>query len=264
MMRTSEPPHSAKPSRKWANRYFIWLTQSEPRRRRSHPAAPENDAQIIGRHRHGLRQRQTVTPRQSRHVGEVAHAPSRVLPAQPGVELEVARRGMAAVDPVRAIEIENAAGRQHALGAGKKAFARRPRRDVDHVDADERVGARDRPFLRHHIERKRRQKVRGAGGRAVRGDARQHPRIDIGRLPGHTRQPLGKVGGMLAAAARYFEYKPLRRQHAAQHIEDRLAVTRHMRMIEPRIGGFRHPRLPAFPALRTRFEPLSASCRSRP
>ncbi len=46
---------------------------------------------------------------------------------------------------------------------------------------------------------------------------------------------------MLAAAARYFEYKPLRRQHAAQHLEDRLAVARHMRMIEPRIGGFRHP-----------------------
>src|SRR5208282_3717375 len=78
--------------------------------------APKNDAQIIGRHRHRLRERKAVTRGQSRHVGEVAHAPRRVLRSQPGVEVLVARCGVTAVDPVRTVEINDTAGSQDASG----------------------------------------------------------------------------------------------------------------------------------------------------
>ena len=60
--------------------------------------------------------------RQIRYVGEIAHAPERILRAQAGVEIPIARRGVTAVDLVGTVEIEEA--------AVARACARRRRRGL--------------------------------------------------------------------------------------------------------------------------------------
>ena len=87
----------------------------------------------------------------------------------------------------------------------------------------------------------RRQQVGDAGGGAVRGDALEHFGIGVGRLPAQAGQIAGKVSRVLAAAAGDFEHQALRRQHAAQNFEDRLAVARDVGEIEAPIGCFGHP-----------------------
>ena len=48
---------------------------------------------------------------------------------------------------------------------------------------------------------------------------------------------------MLAAAAGYFEHQSFGRQDAPQHIEDRIAITDDMRIMNARIGCFSHHEL---------------------
>ena len=72
--------------------------------------ATENGAYIVCRHRDPLSQMKTVTPGERRHVAEVAYSPLGVLRLKPVVEILVARSGMSTVDPVRSVEIEDAAG----------------------------------------------------------------------------------------------------------------------------------------------------------
>ena len=129
---------------------------------------------------------------------------------------------------------------------------------MDHVAADHRVGAFDRPLLRGHVKMQRRQQVGDAGGGAMRGDAFEHFGIGIGRLPAQVGQVFRKIGPMLAAAAGDFEHQPLARQHVFQNFEDRLAVARDVREIEALVGCFGHPDLLSFTMIGVGLDRLDA------
>jgi len=93
-----------------------------------------------------------VTLSQIRDLSDVPYAPLSVLRSQPSIEIFVALGGVTTVDLVRTIEVENAARPEGALCASHEALANRPRRDVDHVDAHQRIGALNRPLLRRRIK----------------------------------------------------------------------------------------------------------------
>ena len=98
------------------------------------------------------------------------------------------------------------------------------RRDVDHVDAYQRIGALNRPLLRHCVKPQLGKQVRGISRRSMRRDTRKRARIRVCRLPQESGQHFRKVGCMLPAPAGYFKNQSLRRQYAPQHFKDRLAV----------------------------------------
>lgn len=152
----------------------------------------------------------------------------------------IAWRGVATVDLERSIEKQHAAGAKHARRAGDEPFGRGPWRDVNHVAARHHIGALDRPALRRHVEHKRRQEVGRVGCVTIGTDAGQRVGIGIGRLPEDGRQSFGKIDRMLAAAAGNFEHQPARRQDAAQHVEDRIAVADHVRIGNAGVGRFGH------------------------
>ena len=203
-------------------------------------AFPKDQAEIVGRHRHGLGQRKAVTGRERHHIVKLADAPGGILGLQPFVERLVGRRGVPAADLVGTVEIKEAAGPQDTRGTGDQTLTDCPRRDVYHVAADHGVDALDWPLRCRHVETKRREQVRQTGIGAVRGGAGQRLRIRITRLPAELRQLRRKIGDMLARAARDFEHQPRRRQHAAEHVEDGIAIARNMRTILARIGILGH------------------------
>src|SRR5436305_1587123 len=69
-------------------------------------------------------------------LGDVAHAPFRILAAQALVERGVARRVVLAVALERAVEEQPAIGGKVSCRAGEQPFRHRPRRDVDDVGAE--------------------------------------------------------------------------------------------------------------------------------
>ena len=107
---------------------------------------------------------------------------------------------------------------------------------MDHVDAHQRIGALNRPLLRHRVKPEWGKQVRGISRRSMRGDTRKCAGIEVCRLPQESGQPFRKVGGMLAAPAGYFKYQSPRWQHAPQHFEDRLAVASDVRIVQAWIG----------------------------
>ena len=156
----------------------------------------------------------SVTLRQGRDLGEVSYAPLSVLRSQPSVELFVALGGVTTVDLVRTVEVENATCPESALCAGHQALAGCPRRNVDHVDAYQRIGALNRPLFRHSVKPERGKQVRSIGCRSMGGDTCKGARIGVCRLPQLSWQHLCKVGDVLAAAAGQFENQSARWQHA--------------------------------------------------
>ncbi len=132
--------------------------------------------------------------------------------------------------PVRAVEEQQPARRQHARGAAHEPDGRGPRRDVDHVDAHDDVGARDRPGVGGGVERQCRQNVRQPRRGGPRIDAGARLRIGVARLKHDLRtgEPR-KVHRVLARSARHLEHQSAGRQLGAQHGPDRIAIARRRR-----------------------------------
>ena len=100
--------------------------------------------------------------------------------------------------------------------------------------------------MRRHVEMQRRQlRIRQINIGTVRGDTCQRRCIGIARLPRQRRKLFGEIGGVLAAATSAISRTspPRRRQHAPQHLKDRVAVARDMRTIKARIGYGGHPEI---------------------
>jgi len=82
-----------------------------------------------------------------------SHArPRRIAGAKVGVEAEIVLGRVGAVFTKWTVEIERATGGKYPRGARHQSFAGRPGRDVDHVDADDRIGIRYRPFAGRGIQ----------------------------------------------------------------------------------------------------------------
>ena len=104
----------------------------------------------------------------------------------------------------------------------------------------QRIGVSDGPLLRRGVEAQRRQQIGHTGSGAVRRSAGKRVGIDVRRLPGNIGQRLGEERRVFAAAARDFNHKTRGRQHALEHTENRPAIAGDVRVVEPRIGYFRH------------------------
>jgi ribosome-associated heat shock protein Hsp15 len=125
---------------------------------------PKNEHMIV--RRHGLQQRALKAVGGGRlvQIHDVAHAPGGIARPQRCIEHFIAFRLIVAVDAIGAVGDEPAVGRQQRGGAGKQRQRRVPWRDMDHVDADNRVGVRHGPWLLHHIQPPRLGEIRQAGG----------------------------------------------------------------------------------------------------
>jgi hypothetical protein len=156
-------------------------------------------------------------------IAHVAHAPPRIAIAQRAIEGLVRRGGDAAL-AIGPVEEQHAAGRQRPRRAREQGERDLPRRDVDHVDADDRVGLGHRPRRRGDVEGDRRREVRQARLGPPRRDARERGRIRIARLPAQRREAAGHVHRVLARAARDLEDQAARRQVAREDLADRLPV----------------------------------------
>ncbi len=123
---------------------------------------------------------------------------------------------LTALAPQRSVEEQHAAVRQHARRAVDQRLRRRPRRDVDHVDAEYRVGARDRPG-QADVERERFAHIGQCFGLRPGADRAIKRRIGLARLPCEVRQRGGEMRDVLPGAARDLQHEPGRRQGASQH-----------------------------------------------
>ena len=198
------------------------------------PAPPEHEREVVCGHLDDLRRREADGGRDALEVVDVAHAPARVLAAKALVEALVAGRRVLAAALERAVHIKEARRRQHARRAAEQRLGRRPGRDVDHVDVEDRVGVGDGPGLALDVEEQRRRDVLGA--RAPRRDAREVGRRRVRWLPAEGGQRAREDGHVLARAAGDLEDQAGRREHAAQHLENRLAVALGGRRVKAALG----------------------------
>ena len=143
----------------------------------------------------------------------------------------VARRGVGAAALERTVDEQAAAVAQEAAGAGEQILRHRPRRNVQHVDAQhggERPAAplaRPRPVRIGKIDALRRAQVRKPRLRAPGGDAGKMRVVEIARPPGQLRRAAGEFDGVLAgAAAEFQDVAALPRQKARQRRPDRLVI----------------------------------------
>jgi len=177
-------------------------------------------------------------------VGDVAHAPFRVLPAQAFVERRVARRVVLPVAFERAVEKQPAAGGEMPARAGEQAFGDRPRRDVDDVGAEYRNeghGQTERgqaPVVMAGVEADRRFHIAEFRMRAPRRDAAQMIVVEVGRPPGD-RRPLARKGdGVLTGAAADLQHVAgAVQQKCAEHRRNRRVIAVERRGVDPAVVG---------------------------
>ena len=140
------------------------------------------------------------------------------------VEGLVARRRVPPLALEGAVEEQDAARREHTRRAVDETDGSFPGRDVDHVAAEDDVGAGDGPGLGGGVERERGANVREPGSGRPGVGAGASARVRVARLKDHLRPArAGKVRGVLARAARHLEHQALRRQVALQHGPDRVS-----------------------------------------
>jgi hypothetical protein len=96
---------------------------------------------------------------------------------------------------------------------------------MDHVDVDDRIRPRHRPFVgRGRVERQRRQQVRQSDLGPPGFDAGKRLGRGIGGLPLQAGQGGGVVDGMLAGAGGDLQHEAAIGQTGFQHRKDRVAV----------------------------------------
>ena len=123
-----------------------------------------------------------------------------------------------------AVVVEGGSGCEHATGAAHESFCRRPRRDVQHVDADDRVGGSHRPVCPGDVEFDRVQDVVGVSVSHPRADARERFGGSIRRLPQRVGKPWGEVHGVLAGPAGDLEDPAGGWQHSFEYRQDVVTI----------------------------------------
>lgn len=169
-------------------------------------------AQRVGRHGDLLNEVQALLGRNGKDGSEVTHTPGRIASTQICVELRVARGRVRAIDPEGAIKIQQAAFLKQAAGACHEALRRRPGRDVNHVDAHDRVRLRHRPSPSSDIKLDWCEEVRQTGHASMRDDAPEGSWVRFGWLPSQVRQSSGEAHHILVGAARHLENLAAARQ----------------------------------------------------
>ena len=127
----------------------------------------------------GLVEFEAALARRSGEILDPAQPPFGVAaPCRSRVEREIARRGLDRVPDPWAVEDQRRARAKQPRRAVEQAERRRPRADVNHVDAEHRIGAVDRPVGRRGIER--------SGGSNIRQRRRVTPGGDRSSASGWT------------------------------------------------------------------------------
>ena len=158
------------------------------------------------------------------NVSEIAHAPAGVLAAQPLVEAGVALRSVATLALERAVKEEHAGRRQELRRAAKKRLGRRPGRDVDHVDVQDRVGNGNRPGRALDVELHGGGDIVRAGGDRPGANAVQVGGRRVRRLPAQRRELAREERRVLPRPARDLQHQARRRKDATEDLEDGPAV----------------------------------------
>jgi hypothetical protein len=174
----------------------------------------EDDAAIVRRHDSCFDMPKTVIRGKRDNVVEISNTPIGIAHPQIHIEAMIAVRSVYAIFHERAIEVQHASRPQRTGSASHQPGARRPRRDMDHVDADDGVGIGNRPIPGRCIKACRVKKICQSGLGAMRRDAGNGLRIQIGRLPIQMGQGGGEKRGMLARAARNFQNQARSRENA--------------------------------------------------
>ena len=97
---------------------------------------------------------------------------------------------------------------------------------MDHVDAHDRIGARNRPVIAGGIEFERVEQVFRPLQIPPCRDRAQRLWRGIARLPSQAEKRAGEMHRMFASAARHFKHEAAFGQFLAQNGKDRLAVAR--------------------------------------
>jgi CelD/BcsL family acetyltransferase involved in cellulose biosynthesis len=87
---------------------------------------PEDEREVVGRHRNAFGQFKAMLGGKRRHLVEAAQPPSGIARLQAQIESEVGGSGLAIGLDIGTVEEENAADRQPAAGAGHQALGRGP------------------------------------------------------------------------------------------------------------------------------------------
>src|SRR5712671_1091993 len=132
---------------------------------------------VVGGHRYDLAQCQPDATGQLLEIVDIAHAPFGVVLAQTGVEHGIAERGMLAVALERPVEEQPPVVAQMARRTRKQPFRHAPRRNVDHIGAEDRQqlagpAACGKPVRIRKVDPQRRPDVGEACLRAPCRDAR--------------------------------------------------------------------------------------------
>ena len=123
----------------------------------------ENEGEIVGGHFFDQGSSKPVLFRPFRHCFQIPHPPSWVLLAKTAVERLIGWRRMLPVAAVWAVQIKHTIGRQQTRCAPHKPNRGFPRRDVNHVDADNRIRPLNGPRVCRGVESEGRQDIAHAG-----------------------------------------------------------------------------------------------------
>ncbi len=197
----------------------------------------ENHAAVIGGHDDGFLVRQPLIRSQFDDRLKIANPPGGISRPQAFVENPVAVRRMRAVFPIGPIEIEQAPGRQNSGCAGHEPFGGAPWRDMNHIDAQNRIGPVYLPFGRCGIQQNGGAKIGGFRAVTMCGDAGQRSCVAIAGLPGEMRERSREINRMFARSRRQFQHQPDRGQGARQNLTYGFTVTRGGGRVELHNGG---------------------------
>ena len=169
-------------------------------RRRRGRREPEHEQQVVRGHGDALAQRRARRSASARRRRRGGASPRRRRARAGRRRRRLARRGRLAVDDVGAVEDEHAVRREVPGGAPHQRRARRPRRDVQHVGAEDRVETAGTPG---QVGAARRATIAGRTlarpaqrGRSTPARRARHRSVAIA-----TRQGGGEVRRVLAGAA---------------------------------------------------------------
>ena len=112
----------------------------------------ENKGEVVRGHLLDKGLSKPVVLGQLRHFFQVPHAPFWVLHAKTAIEPLIGQGRMVAVAPEWAIQIKHTGGWQQMRRTAHQANRRFPGRDMDHVDADNRVRPLNWPGVCRSVE----------------------------------------------------------------------------------------------------------------
>ena len=108
----------------------------------------KNERKVIRGHGDTLGKLKSIPGGKDRDLVQVANPPSPVARPEVQVEGQIAGRRLDAGFDEGSVEEQHVANVQEPARARHQTLGRHPRRDVDHVDRDNRIGPIDRPIIR--------------------------------------------------------------------------------------------------------------------